>query len=98
MPQYRVETDELSSYKALIISVDEQKLLASDEGIIEFWMRILQTFPFLSQIAMRFCVTPASNTSSERDFSIMKAFCDKSSKMKIETIEALMYCTENIEY
>ena len=76
-----IDIDEISSYKSLTISADEQKLLADDGGIIEFWLRRVQTFSIISQVAIRLCISPASNASSERDFSHLNIYCDNSLKM-----------------
>ena len=59
------DTDELTSYKSLVISPEEKRLLSDDAGIVELWLNRVETFPNMSKVALRLCITPASSASSE---------------------------------
>ena len=83
---------ELSIYLSSGTTSAEQSLLQRDEGVIDFWLRKKPGYPILAKVALRVHVTPATNASSERDFSGLKGIIDPNSTcLKDDIVEALAY-------
>ena len=57
------------------------------------------TFPILHRVAIRIHCTPASNTSSERNFSKLKFIIDDNIVvLKDDILDALTYLRDDLDY
>lgn len=66
------EEDDLSRYMSCAVTMADRELLQANDGIVDYWLSKRDEFPTVYQVAMRILATPASSTSSERDFSLLK--------------------------
>lgn len=76
------ENDVFSCYMDVVetLSNKERRMRRSDENyVIELRHRKEYMLPTLSRIALRILVTPASSSSSERDFSKLKSIINPES-------------------
>ena len=69
------DSDEVTMYKSIPLrqmGIEQIKFLENPFAVVQFWYNRRHAFPRLYKIAMRVYSTPASSSSSERVFSIVK--------------------------
>jgi hypothetical protein len=86
--------EELQRYFSSTISDSDRTLLQSDDkfGLVKFWLRKESVFPCMTEASIRILAIPATQCSSERNFSAAElAQPSKSSRLSPEALDAILY-------
>lgn len=89
------EDYKVTAYLGEGVTAAEGSLLKTNNGVVDYWLTKLSSFPCLSKVALRVLATPASSASSERDFSILKFSVSKQRRnLKDDIIDAksVLHC------
>lgn len=83
-------SDEYEKYRSTSLSAEEKYILQHDDGLFQYWLRKQEAFPVLYRVAMRIFISPASSSSIERDFNLLKLIIEPTRRsLKDDIIEAL---------
>jgi hAT family C-terminal dimerisation region len=86
--------DKLQRYFKSTISESDRILLQSGDkfALVRFWLRKESVFPCMTEASLRILAIPATQCSSERNFSAAElAQPSKSSRLSPEALESILY-------
>jgi hAT family C-terminal dimerisation region len=86
--------DELQRYFNCSVSENDRELLQPDDkfALVKYWLRKDSTFSCMTEAAVRILAIPATQCSSERNFSAAElAQPSKSSRLSPETLDCILY-------